>query len=97
MRDVLLILEFLVAMWPVVVVPAALMLLVRPAARLVFFLLGLVAMFTIPYLIGPSGPDSPGLLYPLFGLCVSAAAVLAEALVRLFRLVRRLRAGEPKG
>lgn len=87
--------RLLVDLAPLYAIPAALMLFIRPGGRLAFFLLGLLFMFVVSWLIGPSGPDNPMLAIPLLGLCVSLGAVLAEAVVRLFRLALRLRAGPP--
>lgn len=76
-------------LWPFIVVPAALMLIVRPVARLVFFILGLVFCFGIGAVMELGGPDSPGLIIPFFGLCLAIAAMLAEAVARLFALIRK--------
>jgi hypothetical protein len=80
-------------LWPLVVVPAALLLPVRPVARLVFFLLGLVFFAGIGSVTELGGPDSPGLILPFWGLCLSVAAAIAEAATRIFRAGRRIRAG----
>ena len=91
-----LIFQLLLHLWPLILIPAALLLLVRPVGRLVFFLLGLIFFGALPYLVDLSGPDNPAGIYPFYGLCISAAAALAEAIGRIVKLVRRLRptAGE---
>jgi hypothetical protein len=73
---------------PFSLLPAALLLLVGPVARLVFLLLGLAFFVGIGFVMDLGGPDSPGLLIPFFGLVLSAGAILAEALYRLWKLVR---------
>jgi hypothetical protein len=82
--------DVLLALWPAIAVPAALLLLVRPAGRLAFFLLGLIIAFGIGFVMSLGGPDSPALIIPFFALCVSLAAAVAEAVVRLARGARRL-------
>jgi hypothetical protein len=78
---------------PFSLLPAALLLLVGPVARLVFFLLGLAFCLGIGFVMDLGGPDSPGLIIPFFGLVLSAGAIIAEALYRLWKMVRsRVRA-----
>ena len=88
--------EELLALWPFILVPAALLALIRPAGRLTFFILGVLWFFGTGLLPYSGGPHNPLLLLPFVGLCVAVAAVLAELVVRLGRLVRRtLRARSP--
>ena len=78
---------------PFSLLPAALLLLVGSVARLVFFLLGLVFCFGIGFVMDLGGPDNPVLALPFFGLVLSAGAILAEVLYRLWKVVRgRVRA-----
>jgi hypothetical protein len=77
------------ALWPLIVVPAALLLLVRPVARLVFALLGLVFCVVASRLLGPFGPDDSRVVFPLLGLALLPAALIAEGLSRGFRAARR--------
>jgi hypothetical protein len=72
-------LELLAIFWPLVVAPAALPMLVRPAGRLTPVLFGPVFTSGIAAAMSLGGPDSPGLPIPLVGPCISVAAVLAEA------------------
>ena len=72
-----------------VLVPAGLMLLVRPVARIVFFLMGLTFFFGIGFVMNLGGPDSPGLIIPFFGLALSAGALLSEAIVRLWKFSKK--------
>jgi hypothetical protein len=59
--------------------------------RWVIFLLGLAFPFASGWLIGPSGPDNPGLVIPLIGYGVAAGALLVEAIAFPIRLIRRAR------
>lgn len=86
---VVVIAELLVALWPLVLIPAALLTLVRPPARIVAFLLGPVVFILADRMIGPSGPDNPMLIIPIVGVCLSVAAALAEGAVRAWRALRR--------
>ncbi|HEX9931983.1 MAG TPA: hypothetical protein VGB08_04000 [Allosphingosinicella sp.] len=91
MQSALFIAEELLWLWPFILVPAALLLLVRPVGRLAFFVLGLIFFAGIGSVMTLGGPDSPGLIIPFFGLCLSLAAAIAEAVVRIARAARRLR------
>ena len=82
-------LSILLHFWPVTLVPTLLLLLVRPLARLVFFLLGLLFFFAVNAFGGISGPDNPLLVLPFIGLALSLAAMLAELVVRIGRYLRR--------
>lgn len=83
------ILEHLRDLWPVVIVLAAPLMLAPLWVRLIFFVIAPVVGFAIGQL-GPGGPDSPiPLLLPLGGLCISIAAVLAEALARISDFIRK--------
>ena len=91
MSEVVIVGEVLLILWPAIVVPAVLLLWIRPAGRLAFFLIGLVFLFAANALMDLGGPDSPALIIPFLGLAVSVAAAIAEAAVRLARAVRRYR------
>ncbi len=78
-----------------VVAPMALLAFIRPMGRLAFFLLGLLFFLILGFLPIASGPHDPMLVVPFLGLLISCEAAIAEALVRLIRLVRR-RAREHK-
>ena len=77
-----------------VIAPMALLALIRPMGRLVFFLLGLIFFLVLGFLPIANGPHDPMLIVPFIGLLISCEAAIAEVLVRVIRLVRR-RAGEP--
>jgi hypothetical protein len=85
--------------WPLTLVPALLLLAVRPFARILAFAGGLIFFVAALFLWPASGPDNPLLMIPFFGLPLSLAAVLAEAVLRVVRLVKRLRShrGETGG
>ena len=81
----------LLDLWPLILVPLVPLLLIRPVGRLVFFILGLVFFLGIGFVMNLGGPDSPGLIIPFWGLCLSLAALLAELLSRAIKVVRRRR------
>ncbi len=66
-------------------VPALPLAFVRPGARLVFFLLGLVLL--AGELMLQLGHHNPLFLVSFLGLCTAAGAVAAEAVLRIFKLV----------
>jgi hypothetical protein len=72
-----------------ILVPAGLMLLIRPVGRAAFFLIGLVFFFGIGFVMELGGPDSPGLIIPFLGLAISAGALLSEMIVRVSKLMKR--------
>ena len=85
------ILAILRILWPLVLVPLVLLLIIRPVGRLVFFILGVAFFVGTALTIDLSGADSPAFIIPCCGLCLSLAAILAELLSRAVRLVRRHR------
>jgi hypothetical protein len=76
--------------WPLTLVPARLLLLVKPIARILAFSAGLL-FFAGALFVPVSGADNPLLMIPFFGLPLSVAAVLAEAVLRVTRLVKSRR------
>ncbi|HEY0314354.1 MAG TPA: hypothetical protein VGC56_17910 [Allosphingosinicella sp.] len=76
--------------WPLTLVPALLLLLVKPIARILAFAAGLL-FFAGALFVPVSGADNPMVMLPFFGLPLSVAAVLAEAVLRAARLVRKRR------
>jgi hypothetical protein len=82
--------ETLLFLAPLIILPAGLLLLIRPVGRLVFFIIGLIFFVGIEFGMELGGPDSPALILPFVGLCVSLAAVLAEGLTRMFRMASKL-------
>ena len=81
------VLQTLLGLWPVTVVLAAPLMLASFRVRLLAFILGpLVAVLISQLSLG--GPDSPLLILPLIGLCISIAALLAEALARISDAIR---------
>lgn len=83
--------------WPLTLVPALLLLAARPPARILAFAGGLIFFVGALFLFPESGPDNPLLMIPFFGLPLSVAAVLAEAILRMARLVQRRRPQERAG
>ncbi|MBV9930829.1 MAG: hypothetical protein JO013_07775 [Alphaproteobacteria bacterium] len=83
--------------WPLTLVPALLLLAARPLARLVAFAGGLIFFLAALFLFPASGPDNPLLMIPFFGLPLSVAAMLAEATLRVARVVRSRRSGASVG
>lgn len=86
----------LLNLWPLVVIPAALLLLIRPMGRLVFFFLGLIICLVTNYLVNfGGGPHSLAGLVPIGALCLSVAALVAEISTQvvgeILKLVRRQR------
>jgi peptidoglycan/LPS O-acetylase OafA/YrhL len=78
-----------------VLIPAGLMLLVRPVARWVFLLLGVVSLVAMELFAELGGPDSPALILPMIAIGVAAGALLVEAFAFPIRLIRRRRANQP--
>jgi hypothetical protein len=81
----------LLYLWPLILIPLVPLALIRPVGRLVFFILGLAFFAGIGFVMNLGGPDSPSLIIPFWGLCLSVAALLAELLSRAIKLVRRRR------
>ena len=77
-------------LWPIVLAAAVPMVVIRPAGRLVFFLLGLAFFLLVAF--GPIG--SPGLhgegFVISFGLAICAGAILADAASRAIGIVRKM-------
>lgn len=76
-------------LWPLIVVPAALLVLVRPVARLVFAALGLLSYYVVGWSMAPFGPDDSRMIFPFLGLALLPAAAIAEGLARLLRAAKR--------
>jgi hypothetical protein len=76
-------------LWPLILISALLLVLVRPLARLIFAVLGLIFFFAVDRYADLGGPDSPGLILPFLGLLLIPAALIAEALSRFLRLAKR--------
>ena len=73
-----------------IVVPTALLMLIRPAGRLVFFLLALLASAAIEGFMELGGPDSPLLILSALPLVVALDAALAQIIVSLSHYARRM-------
>jgi len=80
--------------WPLTLVPALLLLAAKPLARILAFGGGLIFFVAALFLFPESGPDNPLLIIPFLGLPLSVAAVLAEAVLRVTRLVKSRRSQE---
>jgi len=92
----LILLDLLALFWPAIAIPALLMLFIRPAGRLAFFVLGLLFCFGSEFAVNlRGGPDDPMMILPILGLSISVAAILAEMLVRTGRLIRNRLAPRP--
>lgn len=90
------VLQDLLYLWPLVVVPAVMFLLIRPMGRLAFFLLGLIVCLITNYLVDfGGGPHNPAGLIPVGALCISVAALFAELFAQvvggMFKLAHRWR------
>ena len=72
-------------------VPAGLLLFIRPIGRWVFFGLGLAVAFGTELVVQLGGPDSPMLVIPLIGFGVAVGALLVEAVAFPLRRRRRRR------
>ena len=78
----------------VILLPTALLACIRPVGRLAFVVLGLPAFAAFGF-ADLSGPHNPAGILPLAFVLVASDAVLAEAIVRIWRLARRRRTVRP--
>jgi len=76
---------------PWILVPAVLLAFVPRGFRLTVLALASLFGLGIGLVVSLGGPDSPRLVYPLFGLAVAVGALLAEGAALLVRLARRRR------
>ncbi|HEY0085617.1 MAG TPA: hypothetical protein VGB65_06875 [Allosphingosinicella sp.] len=86
--------EFVLWVAVVIVVPTALLMLIRPAGRLVFFLLALLVSAAIEGFMELGGPDSPLLILPALPLVIALDAAVAQIIVSLCHFARRTARGQ---
>ena len=82
-------LSLLVYLAPWILVPAIALAFIPRAFRLTILVLGLIFGFGISSVMDLGGPDSPGLLYPFYGMAIALGALLAEGLALVISRVRR--------
>ncbi len=70
-------------LWPFIIILAAPLVLAPTWIRVALFFVGPIFGLLIQWMGNLGSPDSPLLILPLVGLCVSVAAVLAEGLARI--------------
>jgi drug/metabolite transporter (DMT)-like permease len=80
-----------------VLVPAALLALIRPVGRWAFFVLGLVFAFGIGFFVELRGADNSNGVLQIVGLGVAAGALLVEAIAFPLRRRRCRREAEAGG
>ena len=72
------------------IVPAGLLAFVRPLARRVLLLVGLIVGVGLEWVVNLGGPDSPALIIPLTAFGLSAGALLVELAVLCARSIKRI-------
>ena len=81
----------ILSLWPFVLLPAAILAILPPLWRRIFFVLGLMITFGAGYVTDVRGADNPGIIYPVIGLGIAIGALLVEAISFAVRMIRRLR------
>jgi hypothetical protein len=79
----------------VILLPTALLACIGPVGRLAFVVLGLPAFAAFGF-ADLSGPHNPAGILPLAFVLIAIGAVLAEAAIRIWRLVHRGRTVQPE-